>query len=109
MIADAHAQRLLATLVPLHAYASRGRERADLSAYQFNHICEIEAALNAAADLLEALDPPPTPLMLHVRRVLAFHADPVALTPAKLRAHFPNEPHHYPPPTASRQPPPRQA
>lgn len=93
MIAEAHAHRLLAALVPLHAYASRGRERAELSAYQFNHLCEIEAALNAAADLLEALDPPPTPLMQHVQALLAFHGSPAPLTPAKLRTHFPDGPH----------------
>lgn len=93
MIADTPAQRLLAALVPLHAYASRGRERADLSPYQFRHICEIEAALNAAADLLEVLTPPPTPLMAHVGRLLAFYHDPAALTPDKLRAHFPDGPH----------------
>lgn len=105
MIAEAHAQRLLAALVPLHAYASRGRERAELSAYQFNHICEIEAALNAAADLLEVLNPPPTPLMQHIGQLLAFHADTAPLTLAKLSTHFPDGPRpaqHSP--TAARRP-----
>lgn len=106
MIAEAHAQRLLAALVPLHAYASRGRERAELSAYQFNHLCEIEAALNAAADLLEALDPPPSPVMEAARRCLAFYADPAPLSPAKLRTHYPDGPRppQYSPAAASRPP-----
>lgn len=90
---DAELLALRRALIPLKAYTSESRRTIALDdprqAKRFAHVQDIEAALNAAADLYELLTPEPTPFVVHVRRVLAFQNDPAALTLAKLRQHFP--------------------